>query len=211
MIDLETSITRSRDFAPGKAVHYRMSPGNVPCVAGVRPDACALADNHVLDFGRRGLQDTLDAVSGASLRAVGGGRDAGEARRPAAVPVPGGGRVVIFSCGHSSHHPDPVEVFGGKLVLYGCGAASTTTRALPAMSGTGVTCGCCTSHRCSRARARQRPLRMAPMQARRPRLHRAPQADARWPGTVMERASSCFGSRADLRTDGLLAPRSGES
>ena len=46
----ETSITRSRDFAPGKAVHYRMSPGNVRCVAAVR-DACALANNHVLDFG----------------------------------------------------------------------------------------------------------------------------------------------------------------
>ncbi len=35
MINLETSITRSRDFAPGKAVHYRMSPGNVPCVGGM--------------------------------------------------------------------------------------------------------------------------------------------------------------------------------
>ena len=87
LINLEISITRSRDFAPGKAVHYRMSPGNVPCVAGVRPDACALADNHVLDFGRRGLQDTLDAVSGAGLWAVGAGRDAGEARRPSRCRV----------------------------------------------------------------------------------------------------------------------------
>ena len=78
------------------------SPGNVPCVAAVRPGACALANNHVLDFGRRGLADTLEAVSGAGLRAVGAGRDAGEARRPLAVPVPGGGRVVIFSCGTGS-------------------------------------------------------------------------------------------------------------
>jgi len=84
VINLETSI---------------MSPGNVPCLAAVRPGACALANNHVLDFGRRGLQDTLDAVSGAGLRAAGAGRDAGQARRPAAVPVPGGGRVVVFSCG----------------------------------------------------------------------------------------------------------------
>jgi hypothetical protein len=57
-----------RSYGAGEAVHYRMSPGNVPCVAGVRPDACALADNHVLDFGRRGLQDTLDAVSDAGWR-----------------------------------------------------------------------------------------------------------------------------------------------
>jgi len=52
---------------------------------------------------------------------------------------------------------------------------------------------------------------MAAMRARRLRLPRAPQADARWLGTVMERASSCFGSRADLGPDGLLAPRSEES
>ena len=102
VINLETSITRSTEFAPGKAIHYRMSPGNVPCVAAARPDACALANNHVLDFGRRGLEDTLDALSGAGLRAVGAGRDAGDARWPVAVPLPGGRRVVIFSCGMGS-------------------------------------------------------------------------------------------------------------
>ena len=60
-----------------------MSPGNLPCLAAARPDACALANNHVLDFGRRGLE----AVSGAGLRAVGAGQDVGEARRPVAVLV----------------------------------------------------------------------------------------------------------------------------
>ena len=80
VINLETSITRSRAFAPGKAVHYRMSPGNLPCLAAARPDACALANNHAFDFGRQGLQDTLDALSGAGLRAVGAGRDAGQGR-----------------------------------------------------------------------------------------------------------------------------------
>src|SRR5258708_1211600 len=79
-----------------------MSPGNLPCLAAARPGACALANNHALDFGRRGLADTLDALSGAGLRAAGAGRDAGQARRPVAVPVPGGGRVVIFSCGTGS-------------------------------------------------------------------------------------------------------------
>ena len=61
MINLETSVTRSADFAPGKAVHYRMSPQNLPCVTALRPDACALANNHVLDFGCTGLAETLGA------------------------------------------------------------------------------------------------------------------------------------------------------
>ena len=99
LINLETSVTRSAEFAPGKAVHYRMSPDNLPCVAAARPDACALANNHVLDFGRTGLRDTLDALSAAGLRAVGAGRDAGGARQPVAVPVARGSRAVIFSCG----------------------------------------------------------------------------------------------------------------
>jgi poly-gamma-glutamate capsule biosynthesis protein CapA/YwtB (metallophosphatase superfamily) len=99
VINLETSITASGEFAAGKAVHYRMSPANIGCVAAARPDACALANNHVLDFGQRGLADTLRVLADAGLRAVGAGPDRDAARRPAAVPVPGGRRVVIVSCG----------------------------------------------------------------------------------------------------------------
>jgi poly-gamma-glutamate capsule biosynthesis protein CapA/YwtB (metallophosphatase superfamily) len=102
VINLETSITASSDFTPGKAVHYRMSPGNVGCVAAARPDACALANNHVLDFGHRGLADTVQALADAGLRPVGAGPDRDQARRPAAVPVRGGGRAVIVSCGTAS-------------------------------------------------------------------------------------------------------------
>ena len=99
LIDLGSSITRSDAFGPGKAVHYRMSPDNVPVLAVARPDACALANNHVVDFGYPGFEDTLDALSGAGLRPIGAGLDAAQARRPAVVTLPGAGRVVIFSSG----------------------------------------------------------------------------------------------------------------
>ncbi len=102
VVNLETSITRSDQFAPGKAVHYRMHPANLPCLAAARPDVCVLANNHVLDFGGRGLAETLDVLSGAGLRAAGAGRDLTEARRPAAVTVDGGGRVLVFSFGMAS-------------------------------------------------------------------------------------------------------------
>jgi len=102
VLNLETSVTRSDWFAPDKAVRYRMHPANLPCLAAARPDACALANNHVLDFGHEGLLETLDALSGAGLRAAGAGRDAAEARRPAAVPVGGGRRVLVFSLGAAS-------------------------------------------------------------------------------------------------------------
>ena len=83
VINLETSVTRSADFAPDKAVHYRMSPQNLACVTAIRPDACALANNHVLDFGRTGLAETLGVLAGAGLSAVGARPDAATHGSPA--------------------------------------------------------------------------------------------------------------------------------
>ncbi|WP_066942719.1 CapA family protein, partial [Microtetraspora fusca] len=102
LLNLETSVTCDGEFAPGKGVHYRMNPANLPCLAAARPDACALANNHVLDFGRAGLAETLDALAAAGLPAAGAGRDADEARAPVAVPLPGGGRLLFFSFGMAS-------------------------------------------------------------------------------------------------------------
>jgi poly-gamma-glutamate capsule biosynthesis protein CapA/YwtB (metallophosphatase superfamily) len=293
VINLETSITRSRRFAPGKAIHYRMSPGNIPCVAAARPDACALANNHVLDFGRRGLED--NPARPLRCRAAGGrrwarrccgpaagsrpsarwrarghllvrgglwrdpvrlGRCTGPARHRRPADLSGAtaddvaararaakrpGDVVVVSIhwgsnwgyqvdpdqvrfarrlidggvdivhGHSSHHPRPVEVFRGKLVLYGCGDCIDDYEGI-------------TGHERYRADLRLlyfaslqpgtgtlAALRMAPMRARRMRLHWAPAADAQWLRRALERASRRFGSRVDLQPDGLLALRPGAS
>ncbi|MFD7442065.1 CapA family protein [Streptomyces sp. NPDC059909] len=103
VIDLESSVTTSDDFAPGKAVTYRMHPDNVPCLTAAHPDVCALANNHVLDFGRRGLEETLAVLRAAGLGPAGAGRDAEEARRPVAVATrEGQGRVLVLSCGMAS-------------------------------------------------------------------------------------------------------------
>ncbi|WP_374776923.1 CapA family protein [Streptomyces sp. NBC_01310] len=102
IINLETSVTRSGDIAPGKAVHYRMHPANLPCLAAARPDVCALANNHVLDYGRRGLAETLEALAAAGLRTAGAGLDLAAAQRPVAHPLPGGRRLLVFSLGTAS-------------------------------------------------------------------------------------------------------------
>jgi poly-gamma-glutamate synthesis protein (capsule biosynthesis protein) len=102
VVNLETSITSSGEYAPGKVVHYRMHPANLPCLAAVRPDVCVLANNHVLDFGLRGLRQTLDALAAAGLRTAGAGHDLPEARRPAPVAAGGEGRVVVVAFGAES-------------------------------------------------------------------------------------------------------------
>ncbi|MGX9791799.1 CapA family protein [Mycobacterium sp. MMS18-G62] len=102
LINLETSITCRGAFVPNKQVHYRMHPDNAGCLTAIRPDACALANNHVLDFGYDGLADTLRALDDCGINGAGAGLDVGEAERPVVAKVPHGGRVVIASCGMAS-------------------------------------------------------------------------------------------------------------
>ncbi len=101
VMNLETSVTRSDDFAVGKAVQYRMNPSNVPCLVAARTDVWTLANNHVLDYGVLGLLETLDSMREAGLRTVGAGRDHDEAWSPAALSADGR-RVVVCSVGHRS-------------------------------------------------------------------------------------------------------------
>lgn len=102
IVNLETSITRSDAYWRGKSIHYRMHPDNVGCLTAARIDVCALANNHVLDYGRAGLLETLQTLEEAGLKTAGAGRTLEEARRPATVACPGGGRVITFAFGAES-------------------------------------------------------------------------------------------------------------
>ncbi|MET7394874.1 CapA family protein [Dactylosporangium sp. NPDC005572] len=101
IMNLETSITRSDRFAPGKGIHYRMNPANLPGLTVARPDVCTLANNHVLDFGRLGLQETLSTMTGAGLQVAGAGLNRRQAQRPATVTVDDG-RILVIAFGTPS-------------------------------------------------------------------------------------------------------------
>ncbi|MDX1540841.1 MAG: CapA family protein, partial [Geminicoccaceae bacterium] len=66
IINLETSITRSDDAWP-KGINYRMNPANVPVLEAAGIDVCVLANNHVLDWGRTGLLETLGTLARAGI------------------------------------------------------------------------------------------------------------------------------------------------
>jgi poly-gamma-glutamate synthesis protein (capsule biosynthesis protein) len=99
IINLETSVTTSDEFAVDKAVLYRMAPANLPALTAGHPDVCVLANNHVLDFGRSGLTETLASLAAAGLQTAGAGSDLTEARRPAVVPVHDDRRVLVLALG----------------------------------------------------------------------------------------------------------------
>ncbi|MGC2203121.1 MAG: CapA family protein, partial [Stellaceae bacterium] len=107
IINLETSVTRSRDYAP-KGINYKMNPENIACLTAAGVDCCVLANNHVLDFSEAGLCETLDALEQAGIRRSGAGRDLAEAQAPAVIEVTNAGRVLVFAfgCGSSGIPPD---------------------------------------------------------------------------------------------------------
>ena len=102
IVNLETAVTTRDEYAGDKGIHYRMSPPNAACLAAAGIDCCVLANNHVLDWGRAGLLETLDALERAAIRAAGAGRDAAQALAPAVIALPGGRRVLVFAFGLES-------------------------------------------------------------------------------------------------------------
>jgi poly-gamma-glutamate capsule biosynthesis protein CapA/YwtB (metallophosphatase superfamily) len=101
MITLETSITTSEDYE-AKGINYRVSPANAECIPLLGVDCCALANNHVLDWGRTGLLETLDTLKQMGIETAGAGRNLEEAQSPAVLTVSRNGRVIFLSFALSS-------------------------------------------------------------------------------------------------------------
>jgi poly-gamma-glutamate synthesis protein (capsule biosynthesis protein) len=99
IINLETAVTTSDDYWKGKGINYRMHPANVPVIQAARPDVCVLANNHVLDYGYTGLQETIDTLHRAGLKTAGAGPNLAEAARPAAVDFRDGTSLAVFAFG----------------------------------------------------------------------------------------------------------------
>jgi poly-gamma-glutamate capsule biosynthesis protein CapA/YwtB (metallophosphatase superfamily) len=100
IINLETAVTSSNDRA-SKGINYRMSPENAECLVAAKIDCCVLANNHVLDWGRAGLLETLTTLQQLNVKATGAGRNDREARAPAVLNL-AKARLLIFSFGSTS-------------------------------------------------------------------------------------------------------------
>lgn len=98
IVNLETSVTTSREYLP-KGINYKMNPENVGCLTAAKVDCCVLANNHVLDWGPRGLSETLRTLEQAGIRTAGAGNDAESAAAPAILDVAGKGSVLVFAFG----------------------------------------------------------------------------------------------------------------
>jgi poly-gamma-glutamate synthesis protein (capsule biosynthesis protein) len=112
IVNLETAITTSNRFWKGKEVHYRMSPHNVGCLKAGGINCCALANNHVLDWGYAGLSETLQSLRSAGLNTAGAGECQGAAETPAVLALGTKGRVLVFSFGSETSGIPPAWAAG---------------------------------------------------------------------------------------------------
>lgn len=101
IVNLETAITTSNDVA-AKGINYRMNPRNAEILTAAKIDCCVLANNHVLDWGEKGLEETLNVLDAANVARVGAGHDLHEAAGPARIVLPTGRRVLVFAFGFES-------------------------------------------------------------------------------------------------------------
>ncbi|HZX42407.1 MAG TPA: CapA family protein, partial [Myxococcaceae bacterium] len=110
LVNLECPFT-TRGAPIPKNFNFRARPSTVQVLveAGVR--AVSLANNHLMDYGPEGVDDTTATLDAAGIAHFGAGRTLAEARRPAIVEV--GGLKVAF-LGYlilGAVHPEPAVVW----------------------------------------------------------------------------------------------------
>lgn len=74
LANLETAITRSDVPWPDKEIHYRLHPGNAGVLSAGGIELVSLANNHVLDWSRAGLEETLEVLARTGISYAGSAR-----------------------------------------------------------------------------------------------------------------------------------------
>lgn len=87
--NLEAPLTgRGTEFST-KRFRFRADPQTAPALKRAGLSAVTLANNHILDFGPQGLEDTLSHLTAANIAYAGAGTNLDNARRPAIITVKG--------------------------------------------------------------------------------------------------------------------------
>ena len=92
LINLEftlTTETRPMETGPNKPFNFRADPSVVKTLEAGGVDFANVANNHILDFGNTGLQDTLEILDRASIAHAGAGMDLASARKPVILTADG--------------------------------------------------------------------------------------------------------------------------
>ena len=87
--NLEGPISTAQLRQSWKMFHFRAAPTAVRILQCANVRFVCLANNHMLDYGERGLVDTMQTLDGADIHHAGAGRCAAEAAAPTILDVSG--------------------------------------------------------------------------------------------------------------------------
>ena len=108
VLNLEAPVTKSARPHPGK-INLRVPDLFADATFGIQPRAVCLANNHIMDYGPRGLEDTLQALSSAGIAYFGAGTLQDDCNNPAIVRV---GDTVVGLLGYVCRSTAPVFASG---------------------------------------------------------------------------------------------------
>jgi poly-gamma-glutamate synthesis protein (capsule biosynthesis protein) len=115
--NLECCITQrdTRWSSPGKRFFFRAPPKAASVLAELGVHCVTLANNHVLDYGREALLDTLRHLEDAGIRFAGAGPDVARARAPVVLQS-GAFRLAVVAV--TDHPADYAAVPDGAGVAF---------------------------------------------------------------------------------------------
>lgn len=104
IVNLECAITSSADIWPGapKAFYFGAPPQAVDTLLGAGIDMVSLANNHTLDFGVKGLLDTVHHLRLHRIQHAGAGADLAAASSPAILDCLGMRFGMAAFCDHQA-------------------------------------------------------------------------------------------------------------
>jgi len=95
VVNVETAVGAAGAPAPDKQYTFQAPPELWTALVASGVDVVTLANNHALDFGVEGLEETIAGARAAGLAIVGAGADAEEAYAPVVVDVRGRSVAVV--------------------------------------------------------------------------------------------------------------------
>ena len=89
IVNLECPLTRSDNARPKSGPHQKASPETIDILKYADVSLAVMANNHIMDYGNKGVKDTLDTCEKAGIDTAGIGRSVAEAGKPYSVEIKG--------------------------------------------------------------------------------------------------------------------------
>lgn len=102
--NLECSLTDQGTPHPTKPIIFRSSPRNVAGLVYAGIDVVSLANNHIIDYGLEGLEETQFVLRGHQIGFSGAGADANEAGQPLFVVKNGISIAYLAECNRTGQY-----------------------------------------------------------------------------------------------------------